>query len=203
MELPPITPDIKTGRESFTFNQQPLPANMLSFWQWSASDLVGNAMRGILAEYIVALAVGQHHGVRTEWDPYDLTTDNGIKVEVKSAAYIQSWYQKDYSKISFSIRPTQAWDARTCIYETRKCRQADIYVFCLLDHHDSETIDPLNLNQWTFYVVATPVLDQHIPEAKQLSLKKLQSLNPVQCDFQNLAQCIDEVHAASRSSADS
>jgi hypothetical protein len=46
----------KTGDEPLHAHGQPLPASMLTFWQWSASDLMSNAMRGRLAEYLVALA---------------------------------------------------------------------------------------------------------------------------------------------------
>ena len=60
--------------------------------------------RGLLAEYIVAHALDLADAVRSEWDAYDLLLPNGIKLEVKSAAYIQSWYQKEYSNISFAIR---------------------------------------------------------------------------------------------------
>ena len=47
----------KSGDKPFIENGSPLSINLLSFWKWSASDLVGNVMRGILAEYIVASAV--------------------------------------------------------------------------------------------------------------------------------------------------
>lgn len=80
----------KSGDEPFEFNGSSLPMSLLSFWQWSASDIVGNAMRGILAEYIVASSVGMSSGTRTEWDAFDIETSEGIKVEVKSGAYVQS-----------------------------------------------------------------------------------------------------------------
>ncbi len=83
----------KTGDEPLHIDGQPLAANVLSFWQWSASDLISNTMRGRLAEYLVACALGVADGVRVEWDAYDLRTPSGIKVEVKSAAYVQSWRQ--------------------------------------------------------------------------------------------------------------
>jgi len=43
-----------------------------------------------LAEYLVATVLGLNQGVRNEWDAYDLETEAGLKIEVKSAAYIQS-----------------------------------------------------------------------------------------------------------------
>lgn len=83
----------KAGTERFVVGSpELLAADVLSFWQWSASDLVSNTMRGVLAEYIVALAMGidTEEGVRREWDAYDLLFEGKIEVEVKSAAYIQS-----------------------------------------------------------------------------------------------------------------
>ena len=60
--------------------------------RWANSDLVSNVTRGVLAEYIVAHAVGVSTAiVRDEWAAYDLETPDGIKLEVMPAAYIQSW----------------------------------------------------------------------------------------------------------------
>jgi len=58
-KYPEIKVATKTGKEKFHEDGKLLAHDLLSFWQWSASDLVGNAMRGILAEYIVASAVGK------------------------------------------------------------------------------------------------------------------------------------------------
>lgn len=73
--------------------------------------------RGVLAEYaedMVARALGiDTGGVRGEWAAHDLTPSSGVKIEVKSAAYIQSWAQKKPSTIAFNVRATRAWDADT------------------------------------------------------------------------------------------
>jgi len=37
----------KEGRESFHSNGRQLPFDLLSYWQWSASDLVSNATMSI------------------------------------------------------------------------------------------------------------------------------------------------------------
>src|SRR5579864_2751938 len=89
-----------TGGERFRLAGKALDLNLLGFWQWSVSDLVSNATRGRLAEYIVARALGlPDHGVRDEWAAYDLITAEGIRIEVKSASYLQSWYQKKHSTV--------------------------------------------------------------------------------------------------------
>ena len=49
-EYPAIIVELKSGSEPFLMSGQPLTANLLDFWRWSASDLVSNATRGVLAE---------------------------------------------------------------------------------------------------------------------------------------------------------
>ena len=82
---------------------------ILDYWKWAFSDLVSNTERGVLAEYMVAMAVGSERPVRGSWEPYDIEAPDGTKIEVKSASYVQSWYQKELSKIQFSIRKTLEW----------------------------------------------------------------------------------------------
>jgi len=132
--LPPLRVLRKTGTEPFRCGDFLLNRTLLDFWRWSASDLVSNALRGILAEYIVACALGLPEGARVEWDAFDLKTPQGLSLEVKSAAYLQSWQQKALSQITFGIQPTRAWEATTKDYTGELRRQADLYVFCLLHH---------------------------------------------------------------------
>ena len=66
----------KSGEEKFYFNDKKLPIDVLSFWQWSSSELLGNALRGVLAEFIVASTIDVLDNPREEWDAYDLQTKN-------------------------------------------------------------------------------------------------------------------------------
>jgi hypothetical protein len=68
-----ITTIPKNGDESFHFAGREAGFDLLSFWRWSVSDLVSNATRGRLAEFIVARALGVQIPVRGEWDAFDLT----------------------------------------------------------------------------------------------------------------------------------
>ena len=71
----------KSGSESVHRGGVPLGRSLQDFWRWSASDLVSNATRGIVAEYLVALALGlPPDAVRNEWDPFDVTAPEGVKV---------------------------------------------------------------------------------------------------------------------------
>lgn len=170
----------KTGDELFRAAGDDLGFTLLDFWQWSASDLVSNATRGRLAEYVVAKALGAStSGVRNEWDAYDLRTESGIRgirVEVKSAAYVQTWFQKQFSSIAFLTRPTRAWDADTNRLSSDAKRQADVYVFALLGHRDKSTVDPLNIDQWQFYVLSTQALNARTRSQHSITLKSLAAL---------------------------
>ncbi len=168
---------LKTGNETFTFNKDNLDFQLIDFWKWSVSDLVSNTTRGRLAEFIVAKALGINTDtVRDEWQAYDLITPDNIKIEVKSASYIQSWYQKELSKISFSIKKSRSWDADTNIQSKESKRQADAYVFALLNHTDKDTINPLNLDQWTFYILTTKEINNYPRSQHSITLKSLEKL---------------------------
>lgn len=90
-ELPQLAVIRKQGIEPFHEGREPLPFALSDFWSWAFSDLVANTTRGLIAEYLVARALDADQGCRTEWDAWDVVTPDGIKVEVKSSAYIQSW----------------------------------------------------------------------------------------------------------------
>jgi len=177
-----IKAEKKTGQESFVFNGKSLPENILSFWQWSSSELLGNALRGVLAEFIVASAIDVLEKPREEWDAYDLVTKEGLKIEIKSSSYLQSWRQDKLSKIIFGIQPTLIWEDINKRSKQQR-RQADIYVFCVLSHKDKSTVNPLNLNQWDFYILDTEILNAKVPNQKTITLSSLLKLNPVKVKY--------------------
>ena len=188
----PVRVTSKTGNEKFTQNEEELPFDVLSFWQWSSSDLVNNVWRGVLAEYIVAKATGVTEELRKEWDEIDLVTPDGIKIEVKSSAYIQSWYQEDFSPIKFDIKPTKGWNAATNESSEEIKRRADVYVFCLLAHKDKETIDPLKLDQWEFYILSTKKLNRLVGDQGTITLSSLEKRSPLKCRFAEINKKIKE-----------
>lgn len=176
-ELKAIHAKPKTGNEYLTENGEKTEYNLLDFWSWSMSDILSNATRGRFAEFVVGTAVGlDPKNLRDEWDAYDLKTDNGIKIEVKSAAYIQTWNQKKISTISFSIKAAKFWDSETFFEDLQPRRHADIYVFCHLKHIDQATIDPLKMEQWDFYVLPTFKLDQYKRSQSSITLNSLRKL---------------------------
>lgn len=167
----------RTGEEPLRDGDQPLGFQLRDFWRWSLSDLLSNAARGIFAEFLVALALETPlDGVRDEWAPFDLTTPEGTTVEVKSAAYLQSWSQRRLSGIVFSTRPTRAWCAKTNTYAVEIARQAHVYVFALLAHQDKATVDPLDANQWRFFVLPTTTLNARTRSQHSITLPTLAKL---------------------------
>ncbi|MCP4785816.1 MAG: hypothetical protein GY903_05410 [Fuerstiella sp.] len=176
----------KSGLETFA----PAGFQLQEFWQWAGSDLLSNTQRGILAEYLVAKAVGSAGGVRTEWDAVDVVTPSDIRVEVKSAAYVQSWTQDKLSSITFNIAPRKSWDAQTNEYEGVAGRSADVYVFALLAEKNRDVVNPMDLSQWVFYVISTTRLDEAVSDQKTISLRPLLKLNPRDTNFDGLNAAI-------------
>lgn len=167
----------KAGGEPFECNGEPLGFDLLSFWQWSASDVVSNTLRGILAEYLVARAMGLGEtDVREDWAAFDVLSPEGIKVEVKSAAFLQSWAQSRLSIIQFNYRKTRSWDADTNVQSTEAMGHADVYVFALLRNTEQESLNPLDVDQWRFYVVPTHVLNARTRSQQSITLNSLEAL---------------------------
>jgi hypothetical protein len=76
---------------------------VLDFWRWAFGDLRSNATCGVLAEYLVARAVGAgREQPRVEWDNYDVLSPSGVRIEVKSAASLRSWPQTGPSQIRYT-----------------------------------------------------------------------------------------------------
>jgi len=177
LELNAIKAIPKTGNEELYFENESVGYTLLDFWKWSVSDILSNATRGRFAEFVVGVATNINiHKLRDEWDSYDLTTQEGVKIEVKSSAYIQSWNQRKFSTISFSIKPSMYWDAKDGDFRGDSKRHADLYVFCLLKHKEQETINPLKLEQWEFFVLPTYKLDNYTRSQSSITLNSLQKL---------------------------
>lgn len=169
------------------------------FYNWAYNDLLMNNQRGHLAEYIVACALGITDNVRDEWAPYDLEYEN-IKLEIKSAAYLQSWHRNPTaktkeSKIIFGIAPTCDYDSIT---EQRirgqKQRRADVYVFCLLKHKDIKSINPTDTEQWEFWIVPTEQINQLCGANKTISMGVLERNFGAPVSFDDLKPTLDAIY---------
>lgn len=179
-------------------------ANLQNFWEWYGSDILSNTERGVFAEYIVAHAVGDESvmtDAREGWESYDLLSSDGTKVEVKSSAYIQSWRQMSESNPIFDIARKLAWDANTDTFSDEQVRSSDIYVFCLYNRRASvspNTLNPLDVAQWDFFILPTSVLDRKVPKQKTISLGGLDSLGARKVSFEQIHDTIREMLAETK-----
>ncbi|REJ09096.1 hypothetical protein [Halobacillus trueperi] len=166
-------------------------ATIVEFWSWAYSDLLSNTNRGILAEFLVGNALGLTNVPRIEWDKADFVY-NGKFIEVKSSAYIQTWKEKQPSKIIFNISKARAWDSSTGEMSSEAQRNSDCYVFCVFADQDKSDYDILNVNRWDFYVLSTSFLNYYFPEQKSISLSTIQKYcEPVK--YRNLKENIDSI----------
>jgi len=193
VKYPAIKSKRFTGSEPIIYNGNKV-TYLLSFWQWAYSDLIGNTERGTLAEYIVACALGINNEDRISWGRYDLVTPKGVTIEVKTSGYLQTWEQQELSRIQFGISETLGWDNITNKYDDKRRRQAQIYVFCVHNHKEQDTINPLDVNQWDFYILPADTLNgvTELKSQKTISLSTLEKLKAQKCEYNNLLTEIEK-----------
>ena len=175
----------RNGEERFINSET--DACLSDFWAWAYSDLNGNTERSKIAEYIVSLAMCCADGVSEGWGAFDILSPEGIRIEVKSSAYIQSWAQKKLSDIRFGVRETLAWNPETNELTEKAERHADVYVFCVQNCRYQEAANPLDLAQWDFYPVSTEALMTVIErQQKTVGLDPLLNTVAKRCSYNEL-----------------
>ena len=186
-----------TGKEKFIFEDKDLGKTMLDFWSWAYSDLIRNVNRGAFAEFVVREAMNTQcrntpprTDFRVSMDAYDLLSPDGIRVEVKSSAYIQSWESEHPARISFRIAPAKALDEfGNYSVNSKYARHSDVYVFGVWTAMSREQ-NILDLALWDFYVLSTKILDQKVPNQKTITFPSLLSLEPKKVDYFGLYEAI-------------
>lgn len=202
-----------TGLEHLVDGSSVLPFHIADYWQWAYSDMLRNTQRGVFAEFIVkaALDLGgifTNNNIRSNFEPFDLVGPNitnrrtpprlenssfPCRIEVKSAAYIQSWNPHPGStpRITFSIAkakvPDETGDYRP---DAPMQRNSDLYVFTVYTAKERGR-NILDMNLWEFYVAKTTALDEKYGDQKTVSLTSLKndlSLTPL--SFGELCQAI-------------
>ena len=183
-----------TGDEEFTLHGSGAGISVKDFWSWAYSDLLNNTQRGVMAEFLVYSSFKSEYPPRTQmrvnWLPFDVTSPSGRRIEVKSAAYLQSWTTDFPAQIQYDIAPKLAWDGKN--YATEAKRNCDLFVFCL---YTALTRDKsiLDLDYWEFYVLPTSILNDRIPNQKTISLSSLLKLEPVKTDYAGLGSVIESI----------
>lgn len=185
-----------TGEEHFSDRS----SSVLDFWRWAFSDLRTNIVRGVLAEYLLARAVGDPSPLREAWDNWDVTTATGIKVEVKSSAYLQSWNQRKLSSIVFSGLTGREWSAETNELAADRSLRAQVYVFAVHTCREPDQYDPLKIEDWEFRVMSATQLAEH--GYRSVTLGFLDRHAPTVYRLNELRQAVERAHAGGKEAAE-
>jgi hypothetical protein len=150
----PVVP--LSGSEQFVG----LDATVADFWRWAFSDLRNNTTRGILAEFLVARAVGDDRSPRAGWDSFDVQAPDGTRIEVKCSAFLQSWAQKQLSNLSFGRLSGREFDEVSHQYSADVRYRADVFVFAVEAQREPDAYDALDIAHWEFWVASASIIRQ-------------------------------------------
>ena len=150
--LPPRALDRLTGAEPLG------DVTVAEFWRWALGDLRMNTARGYLGEFLVARALQDVSPIRIEWGPWDVTAADGTLVEVKTTGRLQSWALRKLSTPSWSFKSVTAsrvWSETAGDYVViDPSTRVHVWVFALQTQEDPDRYDALDIDQWTFRVMA-------------------------------------------------
>ena len=180
---------VLTGSEPLRCSERPLGLTLLDFWKWSESDLLNSLTRTRLAEFIVATALGAHaEGPRDERSSLELVTPDGVEVRVKSGSFLKSFHQRDLSKVVFipQVYPAHSHGGSG----HHAAHRAQVYVFALLDHVERATVDPLDLDQWRFFIPPTSKLEALVTEQHSLTVPTLDELSVGSVGYEDLKAAV-------------
>ena len=183
----------KTGYEFFVNEKAETNLHIIDFWRWALSNLTSEITRNMLARFLVAAVLKKHSGVRSEGDIFDIKTDTGLKIEVLSASYLQTWNNRGMTSLSLMINPNFRLDGEIPLRLSERLRLVDLLVFCLLHNKNEHTLNPADLAQWTFFVVKADRLEESLADKQSISLSALKKLNPTVCSFETLKRVIENL----------
>lgn len=158
------------------------------FWRWAFSDLCDNATRGILAELLVAKAVGDQRPLRIGWDNFDVEAPDGTTMEVKCSAFLQSWVQKRHSELIFGRLSAREFDATRDEYSADVRVRADVFVFAVQTQREPASYDVLDISYWEFWVASATTMREWGGKAVGISWVRQHATGPLPYD--NLADAI-------------
>ncbi|MFE5857816.1 hypothetical protein ACFQ61_31955 [Streptomyces sp. NPDC056500] len=186
-----VAPALEPLRGDETFTKVPdcaaAPFTVLDFWRYALPDLRTNTTRGLLAEFLVHRALGARMR-NVEWESFDVLTDDGLRVEVKASAYVQAWDQRGPSAIRFTRLRAHTTPRAD---DTAPTYNADVYVFALHTAPDHASYDPLDVSQWSFYVLSHPQVETLAQDS--LGLATLSRIAGTPIPFEALATRVRSV----------
>ncbi len=166
---------------------------VLDFWRWGYSDLLPNITRGVVAEYLVAVALGEDRIPRRPWAGSDIVYTRK-RIEVKSTAFDQTWGPTKGDP-AFEIGKHGEWSeeelpsGKTGRLDSEKKYRSDVYVLCCLKKGaDEENV--LNPLQWEFWVFKRQELVDPSEAKKRITVKTLTKDSSVA--FSQLRHAVDK-----------
>ena len=175
--LVPSPARMLSGGEIFTG----LDATVLDFWRWAFSDLRDNATRGILAEFLVARAVGDARDLRIGWANFDALADDA-RIEVKCSAFLQGWTTRRLSDLRFGQLRAREFDADRNEYSAEPRVRADVFVFAVQTQQDPASYDMFDIQHWEFWVAAGSTISQHAGKSVGIAWVRTHASGPVPYD---------------------
>lgn len=175
---------VMSGSEHFQLQGKACGETVKDFWAWSRSRLLADGPRGDLAEFIVNTALGlDTKNAKRGWGECDIVYRD-IRIEIKCSSLLQAWEHPKKPRPVFSIAKTQNCDIEETETGYRYIgrdglppqRRSEIYVFCLFSNTDRSTANPLDLDQWSFYIVPTCIINQRCQEQRSISIGKIEKL---------------------------
>ncbi len=182
-----------TGNEHFK-NTNNKKFTVLDFWRYGLSNLNSNITRGAFAEFLVenALKDVDDIEIRNPWGDYDVEY-KGKKIEVKCSSYLQDWDQVKLSQPLFSKLKAEELYYNDVVGKKSKKKadyKADVYVLSLFHHKETETLDILDLDQWSFYVLSKDRLKDISNDSSSVSLSLLKRNHIEPVSFIDIAKVI-------------
>ena len=179
------------GLEKFTLNNKEVDFGILDFWKSKYSNIYN--MQEVIAEFIVEKALGIGKAQNTDyWTLYDILYRN-YRIEIKESSYYHSWNKggKVSTQRTFGITKANS-NYENADLENRFERQNDIYVFCLNTGDTKETSNPMNLDNWEFYVIPTKVINEKCNNNKTINLGKIKKITNM-IKYEKLKETIDNL----------
>lgn len=140
-------------------------ATVLEFWRWAFADLSDDDVKGWFAEWLVGRILGLPMARRISWANSDHVTPEGMRIEIKSSAYWQSWKLINEDGTARTVEPIVD-PARARVYFAGLIAgdsastaagaprlKSDVYVFAFQKQADAAQWDALDLRQWDFHVL--------------------------------------------------
>lgn len=182
-----------TGKEKFIFDGADLHFDYEDFWKFHYSNIYDQQDK--IAEFIVSRALGICEAQNDQyWTLWDISY-RSKRVEVKETSYYHSFNQEGHvsKQRNFGITMANGSYDPSKSGNTEFCRQNDIYVFCLNTGNTKETSNPLNLNNWEFYIVPTAFINEHCGNNKTISLGRIKSFGFAAKRYDELKKEIDSI----------